>query len=197
MRVGSSKPVKVNFRLISATNRDLMTEMADGRFRSDLFHRIAVAILKIPPIRDRHGDLGRLIDHLLGQINEENADQPGYEHKKLSATARNLLLNHHWPGNVRELQNTLQRAAVWSTGTTIDKRDVEEAILRIPAANEAILNRPLGNGFDVGSVIREVERHYLERAMEEGQGVKARAAELLGLGSYQTVTDWLKRHGMA
>ena len=84
-----------------------------------------------------------------------------------------------------------------STGTTIDKRDIEEAILRIPAANEAILNRPLGNGFDVGSVIREVERHYLERAMEEGQGVKARAAELLGLGSYQTVTDWLKRHGIA
>jgi DNA-binding NtrC family response regulator len=156
-----------------------------------------VAILKIPPIRDRQGDLGLLIDHLLGQINKQNTDQPGFEHKKLSATARNILINHHWPGNVRELQNTLQRAAVWSTGPTIDKRDAEEAILRLPSADEAILNRPLGNGFDVGSVIREVERHYLERAMEEGQGVKSKAAELLGLGSYQTVTDWLKRHGMA
>ena len=74
VRVGSSDPRKVDFRLIAATNRDLVAEMADGRFRSDLFHRIAVAILKIPPIRDRQGDLGLLIDHLLGQINEENTE---------------------------------------------------------------------------------------------------------------------------
>lgn len=197
VRVGSTEPIKVDFRLIAATNRDLVAEMAEERFRSDLFHRIAVAILKIPPIRDRQGDLGLLIDHLLDRINDENIGQPGFEHKKLSAIARNLLLNHRWPGNVRELQNTLQRAAVWSIGPTIDKRDLEEALLQLPMPDEGILDRPLGNGFDIRAVISEVEKHYLERAMEETNNNKTKAAELLGLGTYQTVTDWLKRNGMA
>lgn len=196
VRVGSTDPVKVNFRLIAATNRDLTTEMSEGRFRSDLFHRIAVAILKVPPIRERPGDLGLLIDNLLDQINEENKGQPGYEHKKLSATARNIMLHHHWPGNVRELHNTLMRAAVWSTGSTIGKQDAQEALLPLPKAGERILGQPLGNGFDIKETLGEVARHYLQRAMSEAADNKTKAAELIGLGSYQTLTDWLDRYGM-
>ena len=115
-RVGSSRPRKVDVRIIAATNRDLAEEVRKGRFREDLFYRLAVVVLKIPSLRQREGDIGLLVDALLRRVNEECAEEPGYIQKKISAGARNLLLNHPWPGNVRELQNTLRRAAIWSEG---------------------------------------------------------------------------------
>ncbi|HOV88271.1 MAG TPA: sigma-54 dependent transcriptional regulator, partial [Syntrophobacteraceae bacterium] len=111
MRVGTSTPIKIDVRVIAATNRSLIEEVAQQRFRADLFYRLAVVILYLPPLRERSGDLTLLIDRLLDQINLESSTEPGYVHKKISAAAKNLLLLHSWPGNVRELLNTLRRAA--------------------------------------------------------------------------------------
>jgi transcriptional regulator with GAF, ATPase, and Fis domain len=113
-RVGAAQPVAVNARIIAATNRQLVTEIQAGRFREDLFYRLAVAVLKLPPLREREGDLSLLIDRLLEQVNQEGEEDPGHQHKNLSPGARNLMLTYHWPGNVRELLNTLRRAVLWA-----------------------------------------------------------------------------------
>ena len=103
MKVGESKPQSINVRIIAATNRNLIEDVSSGRFREDLFHRIAVGVLNLPPLRDRHGDLNPIIDHILETVNNEFGDKPAWKHKKLSAGARNLTHRHPWPGNVREL----------------------------------------------------------------------------------------------
>lgn len=195
VRVGSTKPVKVDVRIVAATNRTLTDEIAAGRFREDLFYRLAVAVLKVPPLRDRAGDLGLLLDRLLEQVNREAAQEPGYKQKSLSAGARNLLLAHTWPGNVREVLNTLRRAAIWSDGPSISSEDAREAIL--PAAGTRgndVLDRPLGTGFNLPALLSEVARHYLGRAIDEARGNKTKAAELVGLPSYQTLTNWLAKY---
>ena len=197
VRVGATKPLEVDVRIVAATNRTLTEEMGAGRFREDLFYRLAVAVLTIPPLRDRPGDLGLLLDHLLGQVNRQAASEPGYTEKKLSAGARNLLLSHPWLGNVRELHNTLRRAAIWSEGPTISAEDVREALLPATAsARREILGRPLGGGLNIQELLKELARHYLVRAMDEARGNKTRAADLLGLSSYQTLTNWLSRYGV-
>ena len=195
--VGASKPVAVDVRIVAATHRELLREATAGRFRADLFYRLAVAILVLPPLREREGDLGLLIDTLLDAINREHRDQPGYIHKDLSASARNLLLRHDWPGNVRELANTLQRAALWSSGALIDADDVREALLpHLSTEVRGLLGRPLGEGLDLRVLQAELARHYLERALAEAGGNKTRAAELVGLPSYQTFTNWMEKYGI-
>lgn len=196
VRLGAQKPVKVDVRIVAATNRTLTDEIAAGRFREDLFYRLAVALLKIPPLRERSGDLGPLIDHLMAQVNAD-ATKEGAKEKKISAGARNVLLSHPWPGNVRELLNTLRRAAIWSDGPTITAEDARDALL--PAAGPArqdVLGRPLGGGFNLSELLEEVARHYLGRAMDEAQGSKTKAAELVGLPSYQTLSNWLTKYGV-
>jgi DNA-binding NtrC family response regulator len=195
LRVGSSRPIRTDVRIVAATNRTLSEEIASGRFREDLFYRLAVAVLKLPPLRERAGDLGVLIDHLLAQVNHEAASEPGFREKRLSAGARNLLLSNPWPGNVRELLNTLRRVTLWSDGTVISAEDVHEALLpaTVPIQSE-VLGRPLGPGFNLPELLREVARHYLQRAIDEAHGNKTRAAELVGLPSYQTLTNWLSKY---
>ncbi|NOY25156.1 MAG: AAA domain-containing protein, partial [Oligoflexia bacterium] len=154
VRVGATSPVQVDVRIIAATHRTITDEIAAGRFREDLFYRLAVAILKLPPLRERHGDLGLLIDALLGQVNQESESDPGYQHKTLSASARNLLLQHPWPGNVRELLNTLRRAAIWCGDEVIRGEDIRDALLPPrPIAATGILNKPLGDGLDVQELL--------------------------------------------
>ncbi len=195
VRVGATHPLPLDVRIIAATNRTLTTEIEAGRFREDLFYRLAVAILKIPPLRDRAGDLGLLIERLLRQVNVTAAGQPGYESRTLSVGAKKLLLAHSWPGNVRELLNTLHRAAIWSESTTISTEEVRDALLPAPKTQRReILGRPLGNGLDLQMLLQEVAQHYLSRALDEAHGNKSRAAELLGLSSYQTLTNWLSRY---
>ena len=194
VRVGSTKTIKVNVRIIAATNRTLIEEIALGHFREDLFYRLAAIQLKLPPIRERPGDLGLLIDHLLEQVNRESEEEPGYKHKILSAGARNILLNHNWPGNVRELLNTLRRAALWSAGPTITAEEAREALLPSAIQRHEILGRPLGDSLNLPELLKEVAQHYLLRAMEEASGNKTKAAQLLGLPSYQTLSNWLDRY---
>ncbi len=197
VRVGSTKPTNVDVRIIAATNRTMIDEIAEGRFREDLFYRLAVAVLLIPPLRERSSDIGLLIDALLVQINEESVGEPGYTGKKLSAGARNIALQHPWPGNVRELLNTLRRAAIWSEGSTILEDDIREALLPIPISTKTgVLDRPLGSDLDLPKLLATVARHYLSRAMDEAHGNKTKAAGLVGLPSYQTLANWLKKYGV-
>ena len=196
--VGSSRPREVDVRLIAATNRSLPFEVEAGRFRDDLFYRLAVAVFRLPPLRERHEDLALLIDPLLERVNREAKEQPGYAPKKLSVGARRVLLAHSWPGNVRELQNTLCRAALWSSDGTLGTEDVREALLPATAAasRETVLDRPLGEGIDLQGLLADVARHYLARALGEAGGNKTKAARLVGLNSYQTLTNWIRRYGL-
>jgi DNA-binding NtrC family response regulator len=194
-RLGASKPIPFDVRVIAATNRDLIKEIAQGRFRPDLFYRIAVAVLKLPPLKDRAGDVGLLIDNILAQINEESVHEPGYKYKKISAAAKNLMLQHAWPGNVRELQNTLTRAAIWSSGTTIDLADIQDALLPMAqAGDDGLLGKPLDDGINLLNLMEKLAQHYLKRALAEVNGSKTKAAELLGFSNYQTFTNWLKKY---
>ena len=120
-RMGSSETTPIDVRVVAATNRDLANRVAQGEFRGDLYHRLAVLVIKLPALRERVGDLGLLIDHLLGDVHAQLSDQPGFMPKNLTPGARNLLLNQPWPGNVRQLHNMLVRLAVWSEGELIDK----------------------------------------------------------------------------
>jgi DNA-binding NtrC family response regulator len=198
-RIGATKIRKVDVRIIAATNRNLIEEVATGNFREDLFYRLAVAVIKLPPLRERAGDIGLLIDSLLGRINEQSKNEPGHIHKKISVNAKKILLQHSWPGNVRELQNTLTRAAVWSAGDVLDEVDIREALLPIPTAGrgeEAILNRPVSQGINLPEIMKTVAVHYLEKGLSETHGNKTKTSEILGLPSYQTLTNWMKKYGV-
>jgi transcriptional regulator with PAS, ATPase and Fis domain len=196
-RVGATRAKPINTRVIAATNRVLPDEIREGRFREDLFHRLAVGVLLLPPLRQREGDLTILIDSLLGGINAEAATQPGYKQKKLDVSARNLLVQHSWPGNVRELHNTLLRASIWAVGDKITAQDVAESLAMTIAPNaETILGRSLEQAISLPDVIASVARHYLERAMAQTRGNKSEAARLLGIGSYQTLSNWLQKYGV-
>jgi len=194
-RVGASVAKRINIRVIAATNRVLPEEVRGGRFREDLFHRLAVGFLQLPPLRHREGDLSLLIESLLSSINAEASGQPGYRHKKLDVSAKNLLLRHSWPGNVRELHNCLLRASIWATNDKISADDVTESLAAaIPPAGETILGRPLDQPMSLPDLLAVVSRHYLQRAMLQTNGNKSEAASLLGLGSYQTLSNWLQKY---
>lgn len=197
VRLGATRATKVDVRIVAATNRNLTYEIGKGNFREDLFYRLAVAVLNLPSLRERSGDLGLLVDHLLDQVNREAAGEPGYEKKKLSAGAKNLLMGHPWPGNVRELLNTLRRAAIWSDGPAISSEDVRDALFaQSTSADSDVLGRPLGGGLNLAELLADVARSYLQRAMDEAHGNKTEAAKLVGLPSYQTLSNWLRRYGV-
>lgn len=191
--VGDSQPIPVNVRIVAATNRSLIEEVAAGRFRADLFYRLAVAVINIPPLRERQGDMGLLIDHFLDGVDDDG----NYPRKKLSASAKNLLLCHPWPGNVRELLNTLRRATVWTAADIIQADDIREALFPVALQPTGhLLNRSIINGFNIQDVMAEVARHYLQRGMDDSGGNKSKAAKTLGLPNYQTLTNWLKKYGL-
>ncbi len=199
VKVGSSKTESIDVRIIAATNRNLIEDITSQRFREDLFHRIAVGVLQLPPLRDRHGDLNPIIDHILESINTKFADKPGWQHKTLSAGARNLMHQHLWLGNVRELYNTVSRASIFIAGETIGIDDMREALFPASSSQknqERTLNRSLGNDFSLPDVLSDVARHYLKRAVEESGGSKTKMASLLGLSNYQTVSNWLNKYGV-
>lgn len=192
--VGGTKEEKVDVRIIAATNRNLLQEVSANRFRSDLFYRLAVGILRLPALRERGEDLELLLEHALEKANGELSKHGGAIHKKFSDSARNILLSHSWPGNVRELNNTITRAALWSSAEVIDAEIVRQSLLFAPDDDMAVLDRPLGNGFSLRDLTGVVISHYLERAMREAGGIKTKAAKLLGFEHYQTLTNWLNKY---
>jgi transcriptional regulator with GAF, ATPase, and Fis domain len=197
VRVGATRPVRLDLRVVAATNRSLIEEVRAARFREDLFYRLAVAVLRLPPLSERPGDVSLIADHLLAQINTESQSEPGFKSKRLSPGARNAIQGYKWPGNVRELFNTLRRAAIWSPGDSIQAEEIREALLEStrPTGTD-VLGRPLGGVFDLQAVIADVARHYLARALAEAHGNKSEAARLVGLPSYQTFTNWMERYAV-
>ena len=190
--VGGSQPVPVSVRILAATHQNLMEACQEGRFRYDLFYRLAVAIIPLPPLRQRQGDLHLLVEHTMADLAEE-ATALGEPAPRLTAGALRVLQSHDWPGNVRELRNTLRRAALWGE-EEITAEEMQRALLRRPPVSGGVLNRPLDEDLVLPDLLAEVARHYLSRAMAEAGGNKTEAARLVGLPSYQTLTNWLKKY---
>src|ERR1019366_2495934 len=137
------------------------------------------------------------IDAILSAINTEASSQIEYKHKRIDVAARNLLLRHSWPGNVRELHNTLMRASIWPVGDRITARDVAESLaVMVAPGTDSILGRSLTPSIQLAELIGDVARHYLQRALTLAHGNKSEPARLLGLGSYQTLSNWLQKYGV-
>jgi DNA-binding NtrC family response regulator len=193
--VGASKDESSDVRIIAATNRDLQHEIKAGRFREDLYYRLALITLRLPPLRERRADIPLLVDSLLGQINSDFSKQKsGYVHKRVSPTGMEFVKRYAWPGNVRQLYNALLQAAVMADGETLNRQDVMAAI---GGARDdldlSVLEQPLGNGFNLEEHLKSLQRHYLRRGMEEARGNKTQAARLLGIPHYQTLDAQLDR----
>jgi DNA-binding NtrC family response regulator len=198
VRVGASKAKRVDVRVISATNRDLLSSVSENRFREDLYYRLAVAVINVPPVREREGDLSLLIDKILEQVNRESVSEPGFADKKISAGAKNLMLRYRWPGNVRELLNVIRRATIWCSGSTITEPDIADALHCTPGKGKdgTVALPALIDGVDLPELIQRIKRRYLEEALRQAGGNKTKAAEIVGLPNYQTLTNWMKQCGM-
>jgi transcriptional regulator with PAS, ATPase and Fis domain len=196
-RVGETKTRQVDVRIIAATNKNLISEVSNGGFREDLFYRLAIATMRLPPLREREGDLSLLADSLLKQVNDDAKNEPGYIAKRFSPAAKNLILRHTWPGNVRELLNTLRRVTLFSATERISKESMLESILPIAQDHilaDSILGRDLSKGVDLKGVVDVVTKHYLKGAMKEAGQNKTKAAKILGLNNYQTLDHMLKKY---
>jgi DNA-binding NtrC family response regulator len=192
-RVGETKTRKIDVRIIAATNRDLVAAVRAGTFREDLFYRLAVLVLRIPPLRERPEDVLPLAQHFLARLNERAADIPGAQRKQLSPSAKKFAESYPWPGNVRELQNTLARVFALTPGDTIRAEDLEAHV--IPTDAPDVSRAPLASrqNFSMQKELEAVERRLIEQALRECGGVKERAAKLLGLGSRQALSHRMRR----
>lgn len=188
--VGSVSEQQVDVRIITATNRNLMLEVSEGRFREDLFYRVAVGVLHLPPLRERQGDILLLTDYLLAAIGQTDSY---LQDKKISAEGRNLILGQPWQGNIRELHSTLLRAALWSQSATISHADIEQSLFNMPKREQGLLNQDVTQCIDVQEICDSVMRHYIPLALDAAQGKKKKAAELLGLKNYQTLSNYMDK----
>ena len=195
--VGGVTERSVDVRVIAATNRDLQAEMAAGRFREDLFYRVAVGVISLPPLRARGRDLALLTDEILKElVSSEALADIGAIDKKLSVGAKNVIRAHPWPGNIRELRGALIRAVLSASGEIIGAEEMRAALFQKVGNNGGVLDRPLGEGFDIQTVLDEVRRHYVVRALAAASHRKTQAADLLGLNNYQTLSKWMKDLGV-
>jgi DNA-binding NtrC family response regulator len=174
VRVGDNAPRRVDVRVIAATNRDLERDVSEGRFREDLYYRIQVITIVVPPLRERREDIAALIPVLLGRFARDTGAGP----RRISREAHDLLLAYAFPGNVRELMNILERAVILSTGEQIGTGDLPERVRQAP---EAEGTEPGLDGRSLPELVEEIERRAIRRAMAECGSVKARAARSLGL----------------
>ena len=196
-RLGEAKPRKVNFRVIAATNRSLAAEVQAGRFREDLFYRLMIGYLLLPPLRDRKGDLGPLIDTELARLNGELMTlHSEYVPRTLSVGARGLLVQQPYPGNVRELHNILQRAIIFSSKERIAVEDINRALMNQLPKHADDLDTPIDANFDIQDLMSRVAKRHLERALTQSNGNTTKAANLLGLKSYQTFNNWAKKYSV-
>lgn len=194
-RLGDDKNRTADVRIIAATNRDLHEAITNGEFREDLFYRLAVITITIPPLRDRKQDIPIIAEKLIDQINAMfRSQEPGYKDKYLSDSTKTFVKSLHWPGNVRQLYNIFLQAAVMADGDCIEKHDIRQALGAFPSPEKTnIMEQLLGGDFSLEDLLNSVQKHYLQRAMEEANGVKTKAAELLGIKNYQTLDARLKR----
>jgi two-component system response regulator HydG len=177
-RVGGSGPIRVDFRLVAATNRDLEQHVRDGKFREDLFYRLNVIAIHLPPLRERPEDIPLLADHFARQYASKNKKQIS----GLTDEAREALLRYRWPGNVRELENVVERSVVLAKTPIIGLADLP-APLRAPSAETREPIRREGGTvvIPMGTKLEEVERVLIRETLKETRGDKSLAAQLLGI----------------
>ncbi|HUY91731.1 MAG TPA: sigma-54 dependent transcriptional regulator [Pirellulales bacterium] len=187
-RVGSSKTIEVDVRVLATTNRDLRAEVAAGRFREDLFFRLAVIPLEIPPLRQRRDDIGELTDHFLRRA----AARLHREACELTAGARSLLAEYHWPGNVRELENIITRGSVLNAGRPIGADELRPWLIDAAGAAASAPRDEM----PLGLSLREMERKMIQATLEHFDGHRAKTAEALGIG-IRTLSGKLKEYGYA
>jgi DNA-binding NtrC family response regulator len=176
--VGAERPERTEARVIAATHRDLEKLVEAGQFREDLYYRLRVVEIRVPPLRERMGDVSLLAEHLL----RKTAETMGSRSLQLSADAAEALMSHEWPGNVRELENTLTRAAVLATGNVIRPEHID-----------------LGSGSGSGPPrlisLEEMEREHVARVLAATEGHKSRTAEILGV-SRPRLDRMIERYGL-
>ena len=188
MRLGGMETIKVDARIVAATNCDLKEMVDEGRFREDLFYRLNVINVYLPPLRERKEDIPPLVQHFLEKYVAENA-KAGIE---IKAEALDLLMEYGWPGNVRELENTIERAVVLSSGTSIGADLIPDYIRTAPTFRIPNFVVP-PEGLSLKEVITSVERRLIESTLEAAGGVQKRAAELLKIKP-TTLNEMIKRH---
>jgi two-component system response regulator AtoC len=186
--IGESKPLSVNVRVIAATSRDLEREVAAGRFREDLFYRLDVFRVRVPPLRERREDVPLLVDHFIARFRETL----GRPVRTIADDALDRMLEHSWPGNVRELENVIERAMILADGDRITLAELPEAIAAPRSASEA---KPASGDFSMRRARRRFESDLIRRALEATGGNRTRAAKLLEI-SYRALLYKIKEHGL-
>ena len=171
-RVGETRDLKVDVRIITATHRDLMAETKAGRFREDLYYRLNVLPIHVPPLRDRRDDIPLLVEHFLTRNNA----RLGTAIRGLDTESRRLLYEYSWPGNVRELENTIERAMVLSEGDLLVAADLSE---RIREARDPVQMQLTSGELSVKKTTRIIEEILIRRALQKTKGNRTRAAEVL------------------
>lgn len=195
--VGQSKPIKVNTRVLAATHKDLASEVLAGRFREDLYHRLAVGIIKLPPLRDRAGDIGILASHFLTLINADSQGKPEAQHKSLNKGAMEVLCSYSWPGNIRELYHTILRAVIWSQTFEITGKDIQDALLPQARPVSGDHWQTLSKDFNLQDFLDQTAVKYISQALKQTGFRTTAAANLLGFTNHQTLANWIKRLGMS
>jgi len=188
MRLGGLETIKVDVRIVAATNCDLREMVEDGRFREDLFYRLHVINIFLPPLRERKDDIPLLAQHFLAKYSEEN-QKPGIE---LTADALDLMTDYDWPGNVRELENVIERAVVLTSRNRIDADLIPEHVRASPGFHIPRFVVP-PEGISFKDVITDVEKRLIESTLEAAGGVQKRAAELLRIKP-TTLNEMIKRY---
>ena len=187
LRIGSNESIKVDVRLISATHRDLEAAIAEGKFRQDLYFRLKVGLVRLPPLRERREDIPLLIEHFLKEFNTRH----GKNVTQVAEPLRRAMADYDWPGNVRELRNTIESAVVQDTDGVLNLDDLTEsdALRRSGSPGSA------ARGLDqfAGRPLADVERYHIERTLERTNGNREVAAKMLGIGErtlYRVIQDW-------
>ena len=191
-RVGGLEEMQADIRVIAATNQDLARLIAEGRFREDLFYRINVIPISLPPLRERREDISLIAEHFLHKYNE----QMGKEIAGISHQAMELLHYHDWPGNIRELENVMERAVALEPTPSILPDSLPPNIrgeaARVPVSNAEGLPE---SGFDLEAHVKEIERGYIAEALKKAGGVQVKAAELLGM-SFRSFRYYVKKYNL-
>jgi two-component system, NtrC family, response regulator PilR len=191
--VGGNEEIEVDVRLIAATNRDLQQMVREERFRTDLFYRISVIPVQVPPLRSRPSDIPLLAFHFL----ERFAKDIGKDIKGVSAESAKLMESYSWPGNVRELENAIERAVALERGNEITVDALPERIVQgaaVSGADRFAIDLP-GDGIDLQAHVEQIERRMIEAAIAHAGGVRTKAADLLKM-SYRSFRHYAKKYDL-
>ncbi|MEW6731684.1 MAG: helix-turn-helix domain-containing protein, partial [Acidobacteriota bacterium] len=184
----SSTPLRVNIRVIAASNQDIEVAVRDKRFRSDLLYRLRVITLPVPPLRERCEDIPLLVEYFIKQHTPSGRTRPS-----ISKAALDLLQHYQWPGNVRELENVIERAVVLNSSTVITPEDLPQELHRNVIA-ELPAGIPISSDEEVMLSLAEVQQRHIRRVLDAMDGNKSRAARVLGIDR-KTLERMLKRQG--